>query len=148
MRWILFHEAAVKDHLEICQTIMWSLEISNFTNLDPFKVDKTPEILGIATAKRKKLRLSPQNTGVLYPQPKPKISRRIGTPDGGSKYIGIHFEQQHLYIYIQPNVHVKAKTIRNLTSNTVEVKFKTTTGTRFLEGFIVAHGGKDHIFIV
>ena len=49
MRWILFHETAVKDHLEICQTIMWSLEISNFTNLDSFKVDKTPEILGIAT---------------------------------------------------------------------------------------------------
>ena len=35
MRWILFHEAAVKDHLEICQTIMWSLEISNFTDFHP-----------------------------------------------------------------------------------------------------------------
>lgn len=110
--------------------------------MDTFKVDKTPEIVGIAPAKRRKLRLSPQNTGVLYPQPKPKICRRIGTPDGGSKYIGIQFQQQNLYIYIQPNVHLKAKTIRKLTSNTVEVKFKTTTGTRFLGGFIVAHGGK------
>ena len=94
MRWILFHETAVKDHLEICQTIMWSLEISNFTNLDPFKVDKTPEILGIATAKRKKLRLSPQNTGVLYPQPKPKISRRIGTPDGVIHSLNPKFQEE------------------------------------------------------
>ena len=35
MRWTLFHKAAVKGHLEICQTIMWSLEISNFTNFHP-----------------------------------------------------------------------------------------------------------------
>ena len=28
MRWTLFHKAAVKGHLEICQTIMWS----NFTD--------------------------------------------------------------------------------------------------------------------
>ena len=35
MGWIPFHEAAVKGHLEICQTIMWSLEISNFTNFHP-----------------------------------------------------------------------------------------------------------------
>ena len=35
MRWTLFHEAAVKGHLEICQTIMWSLEISNFTDFHP-----------------------------------------------------------------------------------------------------------------
>ena len=35
MRWTLFHKAAVKGHLEICQTIMWSLEISNFTDFHP-----------------------------------------------------------------------------------------------------------------
>ena len=35
MRWTLFHKAAVKGHLEICQTIIWSLEISNFTNFHP-----------------------------------------------------------------------------------------------------------------
>ena len=113
--------------------------------MDPVKPEKTPEILGIAPAKRRKLRLSPQGTGVLNPQPKPKIRRRIRTTDGGSKYIGIHFSQQRSYIYIQPKVHIKAKSIRKLTTHTVEVKFKTTTGTRFLEGSIVAHGGKCHI---
>ena len=35
MRWTQFHKAAVKGHLEICQTIMWSLEISNFTDIHP-----------------------------------------------------------------------------------------------------------------
>jgi hypothetical protein len=35
MRLTLFHKAAVKGHLEICQTIMWSLEIINFTNFHP-----------------------------------------------------------------------------------------------------------------
>ena len=35
MRWTLFHKAAVKGYLEICQTIMWSLEISNFTDFHP-----------------------------------------------------------------------------------------------------------------
>ena len=33
--WTPFHEAAVKDHLEICQRIMWSLGISNFTEFHP-----------------------------------------------------------------------------------------------------------------
>ena len=112
--------------------------------MDPVKPNKTPKIIGIAPAKRRKLRLSPQGTGVLNPQPKPKIRRRIRT-SGGSKYIGIHFSQQPCYIYIQPKVHLKAKTIRKFTTHTVEVKFKTTTGTRFLEGSIVAHGGKYHI---
>ena len=63
-------------------------------NMDPFKVDKTPEILRIAPAKRKKLRLSPQNTGVLYPQPKPKISRRIGTPDGVIHSLNPKFQEE------------------------------------------------------
>ena len=31
MRWTLFHKTAVKGHLEICQTIMWS----NFTDFHP-----------------------------------------------------------------------------------------------------------------
>ena len=35
MRWTLFHKPAVKGHLEICQTIIWSLEISNFTDFHP-----------------------------------------------------------------------------------------------------------------
>ena len=35
MGWTPFQEAAVKDHLEICQRIMWSLGISNFTEFHP-----------------------------------------------------------------------------------------------------------------
>ena len=35
MGWTPFHEAAVKDHLEICQRIMWSLGISHFTEFHP-----------------------------------------------------------------------------------------------------------------
>ena len=39
MGWTPFYEAAVKGRLEICQTIMWSLEVSNFTDFHP-KDDK------------------------------------------------------------------------------------------------------------
>ena len=49
MGWTPFHEAAVKGHLEICQTIMWSLEISNFTDFHP-RDDKGSSPLHLAAA--------------------------------------------------------------------------------------------------
>ena len=47
--WTQFYEAAVKGHLEIYQMIMWSLEISNFTDFHP-RDDKGSTPLHLAAA--------------------------------------------------------------------------------------------------
>ena len=47
--WTQFYEAAVRGHLEIYQMIMWSLEISNFTDFHP-RDDKGSTPLHLAAA--------------------------------------------------------------------------------------------------
>ena len=110
--------------------------------MDQANLEKNSDkIIRIAAAKRK-LRFSPKGN-VLDPQPKkPKIHRRAKKSDEGPTFIGIYFEREPRFISIQPKVHLKAKTIRNWTESTVDVKFKTKSGTRFITGSIVAHGGK------
>ena len=39
-------------------------------------------------------------------------------------------------------MHDRAGTIRNRTEISVELKFETKNGTQFVQGEIVAHGGK------
>ena len=110
--------------------------------MDPFNLKRTSGgIIKIAPAKRK-LRLSKKGN-VLNPQPRsPKIRRKKRSLDEGPRFLGIYFPTEPLFISIQPRVHLKAKTIRYLNDSTVDVKFKTKSGTRFIRGSIVAHGGK------
>ena len=109
--------------------------------MDIFNFKRTSGGIRKIAAPKRKLRLSAQGKGVLNPQPKsPPIRRRI--KDTLPKYLGIYFPDQPLFITIDPHRHLRAKTIRKLTDNTVDVKFRTKNGTRFIQGNIVAHGGK------
>ena len=103
--------------------------------MDLSKPEETPGIIRIASAKRK-LRLSPRGKP-CDPQPKPpKIHRK------NKKYIGVFFEKQCMFLSIQIELQVQAKTIRKITEDTLQVKCKTTAGTKWIYGRIVAHGGK------
>ena len=63
------------------------------------------------------------------------------------KFIGIYFEEQPSFVSLEVESHRKAGTIRNITNDSVEVKFQTKDGPIFVRGSIVAHGGKYHIDI-
>ena len=63
------------------------------------------------------------------------------------RFIGIYFEEQPSFVSLEVESHRKAGTIRNITNDSVEVKFQTKDGTIFVRGSIVAHGGKFLIFI-
>ena len=103
--------------------------------MDLSNPEETPGIIRIASGK-KKLRLSPKGKP-LNPQPKPpKICRK------NKKYIGVFFEKQSMFLSIQTEVQLRAKTIRKLTEDTLQVKCKTTSGTKWIYARIVAHGGK------
>ena len=109
--------------------------------MDIFNYKRTSGGIRKIAAPKRKLRLSAQGKGVLNSQPKsPPIRRKAS--DTLPKYLGIYFSEQPLFISIDPHRHLRSKTIRNLTDNTVEVKFQTKSGTRFIQGTIVAHGGK------
>ena len=113
------------NHFVLCQNL----------NMDLSNLEETPGIIQIASAKRK-LRFSP-NGKPLNPQPEgPKIRKKK------SKYIGVFFEKQPMFLSINIGINTKAKTIRKLTEDTVEVKCKTKTGTKWIYGRVVAHGGK------
>ena len=63
------------------------------------------------------------------------------------RLIGIYFEEQPSFVSLEVESHRKAGTIRNITNDSVEVKFQTKDGPIFVRGSIVAHGGKYHIDI-
>ena len=63
------------------------------------------------------------------------------------RFIGIYFEEQPSFVSLEVESHRKAGTIRNITNDSVEVKFQTKDGTIFVRGSIVAHGGKYRITI-
>ena len=63
------------------------------------------------------------------------------------RFIGIYFEEQPSFISLEIESHRKAGTIRNITNDSVEVKFQTKDGMIFVKGSIVAHGGKYKILI-
>ena len=63
------------------------------------------------------------------------------------RFIGIYFEDQPSFVSLEVESHRKAGTIRNITNDSVEVKFQTKDGPIFVRGSIVAHGGKYHIDI-
>ena len=71
----------------------------------------------------------------------PRKRKNMSNP----KFIGIYFEEQPSFVSLEIESHRKAGTIRNITNDSVEVKFKTKDGTIFIRGNIVAHGGKNHI---
>ena len=73
----------------------------------------------------------------------PRKRKNMSNP----KFIGIYFEEQPSFISLEIESHRKAGTIRNITNDSVEVKFKTKDGTIFIRGNIVAHGGKNHIHL-
>ena len=99
----------------------------------------------------RKLRFSPQSKGILNPQPAPrpwnksrrgqrrKRQRKNSIP---YKYVGVYLKDLPAFISIEIETHLKAKTIQNLKKDTVEVKVKSKNSTIFIEGLIVAHGGK------
>ena len=103
--------------------------------MDLSNPEETPGIIRIASAKRK-IRLSPKGKP-LNPQPKPPKIRRKN-----KKYIGVFFEKQSMFLSIQTEVQLKAKTIKKITEDTLQVKCKTTAGTKWIYARIVAHGGK------
>ena len=104
--------------------------------MDLSNPEETPGIIRIASAKRH-LRLSPRGKP-LNPQPKGLKIRRKNK----SKYVGVFFDKQSIFISVQIELQLRAKTIRKLNDDTIEVKCKTTTGTKWIYGRIVAHGGK------
>ena len=63
------------------------------------------------------------------------------------RFIGIYFEEQPSFVSLEVESHRKAGTIRNISNDSVEVKFQTRDGPIFVRGSIVAHGGKYHIDI-
>ena len=73
----------------------------------------------------------------------PRKRKNMSNP----KFIGIYFEEQPSFVSLEIESHRKAGTIRNITIDSVEVKFQTKDGMIFVKGSIVAHGGKYKILI-
>ena len=73
----------------------------------------------------------------------PRKRKNMSNP----RFIGIYFEEQPSFVSLEIESHRKAGTIRDITKDSVEVKFQTKDGTIFVRGSIVAHGGKYRIFI-
>ena len=97
----------------------------------------------------RKLRFSSQSKGILNPQPSPRPwnksrrgSRRKRQPKIPYKYVGVYLKELPAFICIDIESHKKAKTIRKLKNNTIEVKIKSKNTTKFIKGLIIAHGGK------
>ena len=99
----------------------------------------------------RKLRFSAQSKGILYPQPTPRPwnksrrgprrtrQRKCNIPH---RFIGVYLKDLPAFISIEIESHLKAKTIKNLKNDTVELKVKSKNSHKFIKGVIVAHGGK------
>ena len=100
---------------------------------------------------RRKLRFTSQSKGILNPQPTPRPwnksrrgRRRKRQPKTSIpyKYVGVYLKDLPAFVSIEIESHLKAKTIRRLKNDTIEVKVKSKNDTKFIKGLIVAHGGK------